>query len=65
MTNQRGSVSYGTVTGAVELKTKDNGEIERFVRGHLESLEDRELTVRLSKEGFYLAELCCAKEPTT
>lgn len=53
------------VTGAVELKTKDAGEIERFLRGHMESLENHALTIRLNREGYYLAELYSTEEPTT
>jgi len=52
------------VRGAVELRSKDAGEIERFVRGHMESLEDHALTIRLTKDGYYITELYSTEEPT-
>jgi hypothetical protein len=52
------------VTGAVELRSKDAREIERFVRGHLESLEDHALAIRLGSDGQYIAEFYSTKEPT-
>jgi hypothetical protein len=53
------------VTGAVEIRTKELSEIERFVRGHLESLENHELTIRLSLNGDYLAGFYRTNEPST
>lgn len=52
------------VTGVVEIRTKDASEIERFIRGHIESLDDHELTIRRSQNGDYLAGFYSTNEPT-
>jgi len=54
-----------TVTGQREIRSKDMVEIERFVRGQLESLEDHAIAIRLGIDGYYLAEFCSTKEPTS
>jgi len=51
------------VTGAVELRSKDKREIERFVGKHLESLEDHALTIRLGKDAYYIVEFFSSDEP--
>ena len=53
------------VTGAVELRTRDAGEIERFTREHLESLDSHVLTIRIGKDGDYIAEFYSTDEPTS
>jgi hypothetical protein len=46
-------------------KIQVQAEIERFLRGHLVSLEDHAIAIRLGIDGYCVAESYGIKEPTS
>lgn len=52
------------VIGQAELRTKDDREVEGFIREHLRDLADHTISIAL-RDGQYLAEFYSTAEPAT
>jgi hypothetical protein len=51
------------VTGYAKVETRNQGEIEAFVREHLGALEDHELSVRKTSDGQFMVEFYPSESP--